>query len=112
MKEIRAYIQPFMLQKVTDALRKIHVRGMSVSEMKGFGREKDESYPHHTGDYVVEFVPKVRIEIICGDDQAKTIIETIQNTAHTGRKGDGKIFVFEVLEATSILTGKKGSDAI
>ncbi len=112
MKEIRAYIQPFMLQKVTDALHEIHIRGMSVSEIKGFGREKDAAYPHHSGDYVVEFTPKVRIEIICNDDEAETVIQTIQKTAHTGRKGDGKIIVFNVEEAISILTGDKGAKAI
>ncbi len=112
MKEIRAYIQPFMLQKVTDALHKIHVRGMSVTEIKGFGREKDEAYPHHTRDYVMEFVPKVRIEIVCDDDQTDVIVETIRKTAHTGRKGDGKIFIFNVLDAISILTGEKGSKAV
>lgn len=112
MKEIRAYIQPFMLQKVTDALHRIHVRGMSVSEIKGFGREKDEAYPQHSRDYVVEFTPKVRIEIICNDDEAENIIETIRKTAHTGRKGDGKIIVLDVKEAISILTGDKGSKAI
>lgn len=112
MKEIRAYIQPFMLQKVTDALHRIHIRGMSVSEIKGFGREKDEAHLHNAKDCVVEFIPKIKIEIICEDDQAETISETIQKTAHTGRKGDGKIFVFDVLSAVSILTGEKGSKAI
>ncbi|OGW80043.1 MAG: hypothetical protein A3G33_04055 [Omnitrophica bacterium RIFCSPLOWO2_12_FULL_44_17] len=112
MKEIRAYIQPFMLQKVTDALHRIHVHGMSVWEIKGFGREKDESYPHHVSDQLVDFVPKIRIEIICEEDQVKVIVETIEKAAHTGRKGDGKILVFDVLEALSIRTGKKGSEAI
>lgn len=112
MKEIRAYIQPFMLQKVTDALHRVHIRGMSVSEIKGFGREKDESYPHHAGDNVVEFTPKVRIEIICNDEEVDSIIETIQKNAHTGRRGDGKIIVLDVREAISILTGEKGSKAV
>jgi nitrogen regulatory protein P-II 1 len=112
MKEIRAYIQPFMLQKVTDALHRIHVRGMSVSEIKGFGREKDEAYPQHSRDYVVEFTPKVRIEIICNDEEAEAIIQVIQKNAHTGRKGDGKIVVLDVQEVTSILTGEKGSKAV
>ncbi len=112
MKEIRAYIQPFMLQKVTDALHKIHVRGMSVSEIKGFGREKDETHPHHSSNDVVEFTPKVRIEIICNDGDAEAIIDAIQKSAHTGRKGDGKIIILDVREAISIFSGDKGPKAI
>ncbi|HNX69271.1 MAG TPA: P-II family nitrogen regulator [Candidatus Omnitrophota bacterium] len=112
MKEIKAYIQPFMLQKVTDALHKIHIRGMSVSEIKGFGREKDAAFPQHSKNDVTEFSPKTKIEIICNDDEVDLIIETIPKNAHTGHKGDGKIIVTEVLEAISILSGEKGSKAI
>lgn len=112
MKEIKAYIQPFMLQKVSDALRAVHLRGMSVSELKGFGREKDESYPHHAGDAVVEYTPKVKIEIVCPDEDCERIVKIIQQTAHTGRRGDGKIFVSTVDEAVSIRTGDKGERAI
>jgi nitrogen regulatory protein P-II 1 len=112
MKEVKAYIQPFMLQKVTDALREIHVHGMSVSELKGFGREKDESYPHHIGDAVVEFTPKVKIEIVCPDEECDAIVNAIQNAAHTGRRGDGKIFVSTVQVAISIRTGDRGDNAI
>ncbi len=112
MKEIKAYIQPFMLQKVTDALRKIHVHGMSVSELKGFGREKDESHPHHAGDAVVEFTPKVKLEIVCPDEDCDPIVKTIQETAHTGRRGDGKVFISKIEETVSILTGDRGNQAI
>ncbi len=112
MKEIKAYIQPFMLQKVTDALHAIHVRGMSVSELKGCGREKDESYPHHGAELVVEFTPKVKIEIVCPDDEYEQIVKTIRETAHTGRRGDGKIFVSLIGEAVSIRTGDRGDGAI
>jgi nitrogen regulatory protein P-II 1 len=112
MKKIEAYIQPFMLRKVEAALRAIHIHGMSVIEAKGFGREKDESYPHHTTDYVVDFTPKTKIEIVCPDKDCEKITEAIQKSAHTGRKGDGKIFVYEVREAVSILTGEKGEEAI
>lgn len=112
MKEIKAYIQPFMLQKVTDALHKIHVHGMSVSEIKGFGKEKDEAYPHHSSDYIAEFTPKNRIEIICCDEDADQIIECIKKHAHTGRKGDGKIFVKNIEKAVSIRTGETGNQAI
>ena len=112
MKEIKAYIQPFMLQKVTNALHKIHVRGMSVNEIKGFGKEKDESYPHHSGDYVIEFTPKVKIEIVCKDEEVKTIVDVIRESAHTGRKGDGKIFIYNVEEVMSIRTGETNESAI
>lgn len=112
MKEIKAYIQPFMLQKVTDALHKIHVRGMSVSELKGFGKEKDEAYPHHARDYVTEFTPKVKIEIVCSDEEVEAIVKTIQEHAHTGRKGDGKIFVSSIDHVVSIRTGETDKKAI
>lgn len=112
MKEIRAYIQPFMLQKVTDALHKVHVRGMSVSDIKGFGREKDESLSARAADQLADFFPKARIEIICNDEEAETIIQAIQKAAHTGRKGDGKIVVLDVQETVSISTGERGTRAV
>lgn len=107
MKKIEAYIQPFMLRKVVDALRAIHIQGMSVIESKGFGKEKDESHPHHIGEQVVDFTPKTKIEIICNDDQYLKIVDTIQKAAHTGRKGDGKIFVTSIDDVISIRTGEK-----
>ena len=112
MKKITAYIQPFMLQKITDALHRIHIRGMSISEIKGFGKEKDGAYPHHSRDYVVEFVPKVKIEIICADEEVDSIIETIRKNARTGRRGDGKIFVANIEKAVSVLTGEMQDKAI
>ena len=112
MKEVKAYIQPFMLQKVTDALHEIHVRGMSISELKGCGREKDESYPHHAREAVVEYTPKVKMEIVCPDEECEAIVKAIQEAAHTGRRGDGKIFVTHVDQASSIRTGNRGVDAI
>ncbi len=112
MKEIKAYIQPFMLQKVVSALRSIHIHGMSVIEAKGFGKEKDESYPHHAADYVVDFTPKTKIEIVCADEDCKKIIEVIQKAAHTGRKGDGKVFISDLEKAVSIRTGEEDSAAI
>ncbi len=112
MKKIEAYIQPFMLRKVEEVLRKIHIHGMSVMDAKGFGREKDESYPHHAVDSVIDFTPKTKIEIICIDQDCTKIIEAIRNSAHTGRKGDGKIFVYDVVKAVSILSGKQGEEAI
>lgn len=112
MKEIKAYIQPFMLQKVTDALHQIQVRGMSVGELKGFGKEKDEAYPHHSRDYVTEFTPKMKIEIICLDDEADQIVETIRKSGHTGRKGDGKIIVTNVEKVFSIRNNDVNEQAI
>lgn len=105
MKKIEAYIQPFMLRKVVDALRVIHIQGMSVIEAKGFGKEKDESYPHHVADYVTDFTPKTKIEIICADGDCDKIIDAIQKAAHTGRKGDGKVFVGSIDKLISIQTG-------
>lgn len=112
MKKIEAYIQPFMLHKVVDALRAIHIHGMSVIEAKGFGKEKDESYPHHTVDYIVDFTPKTKIEIVCDDDQSSKIVETIQKSAHTGRKGDGKIIITNVERVFSIRNKNVNEQAI
>ncbi|MDP3041687.1 MAG: P-II family nitrogen regulator [Candidatus Omnitrophota bacterium] len=112
MKKIEAYIQPFMLSKVEASLRSIHIHGMSVIEAKGFGKEKDESYPHHLIDSVIDFTPKTKVEIVCPDSSCDKIVETLRKAAHTGRKGDGKIFIYEVLKAVSILTGKEGEEAV
>ena len=112
MKEIKAYIQPFMLQKVTDALHKIHIRGMSVTEIKGFGKEKDEAYPHHSRDYVTEFTPKIKIEIACLDEEVERIVECIKEHAHTGRRGDGKILVTTLTHVVSIRTGATDQEAL
>lgn len=109
MKKIEAYIQPFMLQKVTDGLHEVHIHGMTVCEVKGFGKEKDASYPHHSRDYAVEFTPKVKIEILCNDADASRIAEVIRRTAHTGRQGDGKIIVYGAIEkVVSIRTAEEG----
>lgn len=113
MKKIEAYIQPFMLQKVTDSLHEIHIHGMTVYEVKGFGREKDESYPHHSSDSVVEFTPKVKIEIICNEQDTDKIIEVIRKNAHTGRRGDGKIIVYDsIKKMVSIRTSEEGEQVI
>lgn len=112
MKKIEAYIQPFMLHKVVDALHAIHIHGMSVIEAKGFGKEKDESYPHHATDYIVDFTPKTKIEIVCADEEAVKIVQVIQESAHTGRKGDGKIFISTIDHVVSIRTGQKDNQAI
>ena len=105
MKKIEAYIQPFMLRKVVDALRAVHIQGMSVIEAKGFGKEKDESYPHHVADYMVDFTPKTKIEIVCADEEVNRTAEAIQKSAHTGRKGDGKIFISPIEKSINIRMG-------
>lgn len=112
MKKNEAYIQPFMLDKVEDALREIRIHGMSIFEAKGFGRQKDESYPHHAVDNVADFTPKIKIEIICSDADSERILETIRKAAHTGRRGDGKIVIYEALDAVNIRTGERGQKVI
>ena len=83
---------------------------MSVIEAKGFGKQKDESYPHHATDYAVDFTPKIKIEIVCTDEEVNKIVETIQKSAHTGRKGDGKIFISIIEKAVSIRTGERNEN--
>jgi len=112
MKQIHAYIQPFMLDKVVAALKTLRIHGMSVVEARGFGREKDQSYAHHYVDDTVQFTPKLKIEIVCVDQDVEKIVEAIQKNAHTGRKGDGKLFVVNVEEAVSVLTGERGEKSI
>ena len=112
MKEIKAYIQPFMLQKVTDALHRVAIHGMSVSEIRGFGKEKDDAYPHHSRDYAIEFTPKVKIEIICSDDKVDSIVKVIKESAFTGRRGNGKIILTDVENVVSIRTGECGDSAV
>ena len=107
MKKIEAYIRPVMLEKVEEAIQLLHICGMSVMEAKGFGKEKEEDYPHHILDDEVDLIPKTKIEIICEDKDYKKIIDVIKSSAHTGRKGDGNIYVYDVSEAMSILTGEK-----
>ncbi len=101
-----------MLNKVETALKKLHIHGMSVCDVRGFGREKDESFPHYYQDYVVEFTPKIKIEIVCPDVEVDKIVDCIYQNGRTGRKGDGKIFVTEIIRAKSIRTGDEGEKAI
>ena len=112
MKRIEAFIQPFMLTRVLHALREAHVHGLTVSDVRGFGREKDESYPHHASDYAVDFTPKVKLEILSRDEDVDVLVETLLRGAHTGRRGDGKIFVTEVESVVSIRSRQSGDEAI
>ena len=112
MKKIEAIIKPFKLDEVKDSLNEIGLKGITVTEAKGFGRQKGHTELYRGAEYVVDFLPKVKIEIVLEDSMVEKAIEAIQQAAHTGRIGDGKIFVTNVEEAIRIRTGEKGSDAI
>lgn len=112
MKKIEAIIQPFKLEPVKEALHSISVQGMTVTEVKGFGRQKGIREVYRGMEYQVDFLPKVKIEVIAPDEKAQTIVETIMNAARTGRIGDGKIFVYPVAEVVRIRTGESGDAAV
>jgi len=112
MKLIEAIIKPFKLDEVKDALNEIGVMGITVSEVKGFGRQKGHTELYRGAEYVVDFIPKVKLEIAVADDMVTKVLETIENAAKTGRIGDGKIFVMPLEEAVRIRTGEKGGDAL
>jgi nitrogen regulatory protein P-II 1 len=112
MKKIEAIIQPFKLETVKEALHAISVQGMTVNEVKGFGRQKGIREVYRGMEYQVDFLPKVKIEVIASDDKVKEITETIIANARTGRIGDGKIFVYPVEEVIRIRTGETGEAAI
>jgi nitrogen regulatory protein P-II 1 len=112
MKRIEAIIKPFKLDDVKERLRAIGVTGMTVSEVKGFGRTGGKTEIYRGSAYVVDFVPKIRVEIICSDGMAKDVIDAIVLAAKTGKIGDGKIFVTPIDEAIRIRTGERGEDAV
>lgn len=112
MKKIEAIIKPFKLDDVKEALGEVGIRGMTVSEVKGYGRQKGHKEIYRGAEYVVDFIPKVKIEVVVEADQADRVIEAIRNTAGTGKIGDGKIFVTSVDDAIRIRTGEKGPDAL
>jgi nitrogen regulatory protein P-II 1 len=112
MKKIEAVIKPFKLDEVKDALNAIGVQGLTVTEVKGFGRQKGHTELYRGAEYVVDFLPKVKLDIIAPDSLVQKIIETIETTAKTGRIGDGKIFVTPVEEVIRIRTGERGEAAI
>ena len=105
MKLIEAIIKPFKLDEVKDALNEIGIEGITVSEVKGFGRQKGHTELYRGAEYVVDFIPKIKMEIAVSDDLVGKVVETIQNTAKTGRIGDGKIFIIPLEEAVRIRTG-------
>ena len=112
MKKIEAIIKPFKLDEVKEALHEIGLQGITVLEAKGFGRQKGHTELYRGAEYVVDFLPKVKIELVLDDGLVERAIEAIQRAAHTGRIGDGKIFVTTVEEAIRIRTGETGTEAI
>ena len=112
MKKIEAIIKPFKLDEIKEALQDIGLQGITVVEAKGFGRQKGHTELYRGAEYVVDFLPKVKIELVVADSQLNAAVEAIQTAAHTGRIGDGKIFVYNIDEAIRIRTGERGSEAI
>lgn len=112
MKKVEATIKPFKLDEVKEALHEIGIQGMTVFEVKGFGRQKGHTELYRGAEYVVDFLPKVRVEVVMEDSLVERAVEAIQKAAHTGRIGDGKIFVSPVEEVIRIRTNERGEDAI
>ena len=112
MKKIEAIIKPFKLDDVKEALNTIGIKGMTISEVKGYGRQKGHKEIYRGAEYIVDFIPKAKLEIIVDADQVDTVIDTICKAAQTGKIGDGKIFVLPVDEVVRVRTGEKGTEAI
>jgi len=112
MKRIEAIIKPFKLDEVKDALQEVGVHGITVTEAKGFGRQKGHTELYRGAEYVVDFLPKLKLDIIISDELLEQAVEAIQKSAHTGRIGDGKIFVTNIEQAIRIRTGETGDTAI
>jgi nitrogen regulatory protein P-II 1 len=112
MKKIEAVIKPFKLDEVKEALQEIGIQGLSVIEAKGFGRQKGHTELYRGAEYVVDFLPKVKIEVVVSDAQTEQVIDAIVGAARTGKIGDGKIFVTNVEQAVRIRTGEEGADAL
>jgi nitrogen regulatory protein P-II 1 len=112
MKKIEAIIKPFKLDEVKEAIQEIGVQGLTVTEAKGFGRQKGHTELYRGAEYVVDFLPKLKVEIVVADELLDSVVETIINTAKTGKIGDGKIFVSEISQTIRIRTGEEGEDAL
>jgi nitrogen regulatory protein PII len=112
MKKIEAIIKPFKLDDVKEALNEIGIQGMTISEVKGYGRQKGHKEIYRGAEYVVDFIPKIKIEIVVEASRSDEVVGKIQDAANTGKIGDGKIFVFPVEQAIRVRTGEKGKDAI
>ena len=112
MKKVEVIIKPFKLEDVKNALSKLGVRGMTVTEVKGFGRQKGHSELYRGAEYVVDFLPKVKLEVVVPDDLVEDVVNSVIRTARTGKVGDGKVFIVDVLDAVRIRTGERGEEAI
>ena len=112
MKKIDAIIKPFKLDDVKEALNEIGIQGMTISEVKGYGRQKGHKEIYRGAEYIVDFIPKIKIEIVVEANRVDNVVEKIREAAYTGKIGDGKIFVFPVEEAVRVRTGETGEDAI
>jgi len=112
MRKVEAIIKPFKLDEVKEALNEIGIQGITVSEVKGFGRQKGHTELYRGAEYVVDFIPKIKMEIIVSDDMVANVVDTIADSAKTGRIGDGKIFVTPIDEVVRIRTGERGEDAL
>ena len=112
MKLVMAIIKPFKLDEVRESLTEMGVQGLTVSEVKGFGRQKGQTEIYRGAEYSVNFLPKVKIEVAVANDLAEQVVEVVQKAANTGRIGDGKIFVYDVQQAVRIRTGETNADAI
>ena len=112
MKLVIAIIKPFKLDAVREALTELGIQGLTVSEAKGFGRQKGQTEIYRGAEYVIDFVPKVRLDLVVDDAQVDNVVEAIQQAAHSDKIGDGKIFVLEVAQAMRIRTGETGNDAL
>ena len=112
MKKVEAIIKPFKLDEVKDKLNQIGIKGITVSEVKGFGRQKGHTELYRGSEYVVDFLTKIKMEVVITDNQVEDVITTIMEAAQTGRIGDGKIFVIDLQETVRIRTGERGEDAV
>ncbi|MFN2338623.1 MAG: P-II family nitrogen regulator [Gammaproteobacteria bacterium] len=112
MKKVEAIIKPFKLDDVREALSEVGITGMTATEVKGFGRQKGHTELYRGAEYVVDFLPKMKLELVVNDDQVERCVEVITNAARTGKIGDGKIFVTDVLQVVRIRTGEQDQDAI
>jgi len=112
MKKIEAILRHFKLEEVKDALNEIGIKGMTVTEVRGFGRQRGHTETYRGAEYSVDFLPKVKVEVVINDGEAQTVIDKIMNVARTGQVGDGKIFVSDLAEVVRIRTGETASDAI
>ena len=112
MKKVEAIIKPFKLDEVKEALHEIGVQGLTVTEVKGFGRQKGHTELYRGAEYVVDFLPKLKLEIVVADDMLDKVVAAVVESANTGRIGDGKIFVLPLEEAIRLRTGERGSDAV